>query len=434
MGGGHLRHSQTVSRKYIFGLVDCNNFYVSCERLFDPKLQNRPVVVLSNNDGCIIARSNEAKALGIAMGTPFFKAAPFLRRHLVEVFSSNYPLYGDMSWRVMATLKKLEPDMEIYSIDEAFIRLPREAISDLAEHGRRIRATIRRHTGIPVSIGFGPTKTLAKVANRFAKKEREYKGVCDLSATCPDPFLARCPVGDVWGIGRRGEEKLRRQGIISALDLTGHNDDWIRRRLHLNGLRTVMELRGIPCLTLEKEGKAKSIASSKSFGRQVGSLAELREATATYVTQAAVKLRLQQSRASILQVYLTTNRFSRTQPCYSAREIITLPQATADTAILIKAALQGLEKIYRPGLRYQKTGVVLSGLVAAEHRQLSLFAGPEKNRNKLMAALDRINGRWGRFTIQHGVAGLAKPWQHRQEMKSPAYTTRWTDLPRVFSR
>ena len=432
MGSSHLRHSQPVT-KYIFGLVDCNNFYVSCERLFNPRLANRPVVVLSNNDGCIIARSNEAKELGIAMGTPFFKAASFLRHHRVKVFSSNYPLYGDMSWRVMTTLQKLEPEVEVYSIDEAFIRLPISPLTDLTEYGHKIRATVRQHTGIPVSIGFGPTKTLAKVANRFAKKENKYHGVCNLSSISPEPFLSRCPVDDIWGIGRRYNEKLRQQGIISGLDLIKCDDDWIRRRLTISGLRTATELRGISCIELEKEGKNKSIASSKSFGYQVESLAELREATATYVTQAAVKLRLQQSLAGCLQVYLTTNRFSRTQPCYAAKKIINLPEPLADTGILIKMALQGLEKIYRPGLRYQKTGVVLSHLVPASRRQLNLFTKPDKTRDKLMAALDRINGRWGRFTVQHGAAGFIKPWQHRQEMKSPAYTTRWTDLPQVGS-
>ncbi len=431
MGSSNLRHPQPVNNKYIFALVDCNNFYVSCERVFAPKLQGRPVVVLSNNDGCIIARSNEAKALGIAMGTPFFKAARFLSRHGVTVFSSNYPLYGDMSWRVMTTIKKLEPDVEVYSIDEAFIRLPHSAILDLPEYGRRIRNIVRQHTGIPVSIGFGPTKTLAKIANRFAKKEDKYQGVCDLSSTSAQPFLGRCPVGDVWGIGRQSSDKLQKQGITSALDLLKRDDGWIRRRLTVRGLRTVMELRGISCIELEKAGPSKSIASSKSFGYQVKSLNELREATATYVTQAAVKLRLQRSLAGCLQIYLRTNRFSRTQPYYAAGETIKLPEATADTALLIKLALQGLEKIYRPGLRYQKTGVVLSRLSPAQRRQLSLFADPQKNRDKLMSALDLINARWGRFTIQHGVAGFAKPWQHRQDRKSPAYTTQWADLPIV---
>ncbi|MEA3546542.1 MAG: Y-family DNA polymerase, partial [Thermodesulfobacteriota bacterium] len=415
----------------IFALVDCNNFYVSCERLFNPKLARRPVVVLSNNDGCIIARSNEAKALGIGMGTPYFKAENFLNRHQVKVFSSNYPLYGDLSWRVMTTLQQLEPEVEIYSIDEAFLRLPPSPSMDLTFLGRKICATVKQHTGIPVSIGLGSTKTLAKIANRFAKKIPEYNGVLDLTTVDPDPFLTRCEINDVWGIGRRHAERLRERGVHTALDLTRRDDGWIRKQLTVTGLRTAMELRGISCINLEKEGKKKSISSSKSFGYQVETLNELKEALATYITQAAVKLRLQHSTTGCLQVYLTTNRFSKTQPLYAAREIINLAEPTADTGTLIKHGLEGLQKIYRPGLRYQKCGVVLGNLTPAESRQLNLFFKPDKRKNELMAAVDRINARWGQHTIQHAAGGFAKPWQHRQEKKSPAYTTKWQDLPVV---
>ena len=418
-------------KKKIFALVDCNNFYVSCERLFNPKLARRPVVVLSNNDGCIIARSNEAKALEIGMGTPYFKAEKFLTRHRVKVFSSNYPLYGDLSWRVMTTLQQLEPEMEIYSIDEAFLRLPPDSGMNLTFLGRQIRTTVKQHTGIPVSIGLASTKTLAKIANRFAKKIPEYNGVLDLTAVDPKPFLDRCEINDVWGIGRRYAERLRARGVHTAFDLTRRDDGWIRKQLTVTGLRTAMELRGISCISLEKEGKKKSISSSKSFGYQVETLNELREALATYITQAAVKLRLQQSTTGCLQIYLTTNRFSKTQPLYAARETINLAEPTADTGTLIKHGLERLQKIYRPGLRYQKCGVVLGNLVPAKNRQLNLFFKPDKRQSELMAAVDKINARWGRHTIQHAAAGFAKPWQHRQEKKSPAYTTKWRDLPVV---
>ncbi len=418
-------------KKRIFALVDCNNFYVSCERLFNPKLAHRPVVVLSNNDGCIIARSNEAKALGINMGTPYFKAKNFLHRHRVKVFSSNYPLYGDLSRRVMTTLQQLEPEMEIYSIDEAFLRLPPDSGMNLNILGRQIRTTLKQHTGIPVSIGLGSTKTLAKIANRFAKKFPEYNGLLDLTAVDPDPFLNRCEINDVWGIGRGHAERLRARGVHTALDLTRRDDGWIRKQLTVTGLRTAMELRGISCISLEKEGKKKSISSSKSFGYQVETLNELREALATYITQAAVKLRLQQSTTGCLQVYLTTNRFSKTQTLYATRETINLAEPTANTGTLIKHGLERLQKIYRPGLRYQKCGVVLTNLVPAKSRQLNLFFKPDKRQSELMAAVDRINTRWGRHTIQHAAAGFTKPWQHRQEKKSPAYTTQWQDLPMV---
>ena len=418
-------------KKQIFALVDCNNFYVSCERLFNPKLAHRPVVVLSNNDGCIIARSNEAKALEIGMGTPYFKAEKFLNRHRVKVFSSNYPLYGDLSWRVMTTLQQLEPEGEIYSIDEAFLRLPPDSGTDLDFLGQQIRATVKQNTGIPVSIGLASTKTLAKTANRFAKKIPEHNGVLDLTTVNPDPFLARCKINDVWGIGRRHSERLKQRGVHTALDLTRRDDGWIRKQLTVTGLRTAMELRGISCISLEKEGKKKSISSSKSFGYQVESISELREALATYITQAAVKLRLQQSTTGCLQIYLTTNRFSKTQPLYAAREIINLAEHTADTGTLIKHGLKRLQKIYRPGLRYQKCGVVLGNLIPAKSRQLNLFFKPDKKQSELMAAVDRINARWGRHTIQHAAAGFTKPWQHRQEKKSPAYTTQWQNLPVV---
>ena len=418
-------------KQQIFALVDCNNFYVSCERLFNPKLAHRPVVVLSNNDGCIIARSNEAKALGISMGTPYFKAKNFLKRRRVKVFSSNYPLYGDLSWRVMFTLQQLEPEVETYSIDEAFLRLPPDSGLDLDLLARHIRATVKQHTGIPVSIGLGSTKTLAKIANRFAKKNPEYNGVLDLTSADPDPFLARCEITEVWGIGRRHGERLRERGVHTALDLAGRDDGWIRKQLTVTGLRTAMELRGISCISLEKEGKKKSISSSKSFGYQVEKLSELKEALATYITQAAVKLRLQQSATNCLQVYLTTNRFNKKRSFYAASETINLAEPTADTSILIKHGLAGLQKIHRPGLRYQKCGVVLSNLVPAENRQLHLFCKPGKSRDELMEAIDGINARWGRHTIQYAAAGLSKPWQHRQEKKSPAYTTKWRDLPVV---
>jgi DNA polymerase V len=416
----------------LFALVDCNNFYASCERLFDPRLIGKPVVVLSNNDGCIIARSNEAKALGIRMGAPYFKCEKFLQAHDVAVFSSNYALYGDISSRVMALLRRLEPAVEFYSIDEAFLHLSAIAGMTLTDYGGQLRRTMLRWTGIPVSIGIGPTKTLAKVAGRVAKKNAALQGVFDISGADVDEILGRFAAADVWGIGRRLAERLALSGITTALDLKNCGDEWLRRNLSITGLRTAMELRGISCISLEEcPVSRKSIASSKSFGCQVESLAALKEALATYVEQAAFRLRAQHALANSLEISLSTNRFSKTTVPYSGRRVITLPEPTASTTVLINHALPALADLYQPGLRYQKAGVVLFGLVPESYHQPNLFAGQNKKSGPLMAALDRINGKWGRCTIQHAAAGLTKPWRNRQQKKSAAYTTSWQELPVV---
>lgn len=418
-------------KKY-FALVDCNNFYVSCERLFQPGLNGRPVVVLSNNDGCIISRSNEAKALGIAMGTPFFKCQELLAKHEVAVFSSNYALYGDLSRRVMAVLHRLEPEVEVYSIDEAFLHLYEMHGKTPEAYGREIRRRVSRCTGIPVSIGIGPTKTLAKIAGRIAKKDPGHGGAFAVDTEAADAVLRRCDVSDVWGIGQRKTEWLHLRGIRTAWDLKNCDDAWLRRHLTVTGLRVAMELRGCSCIELaDCPVSKKSIASSKSFGYQVESPGELREALATYVETAAAKLRAQHALANSLEVSLSTNRFSAASPHYSGRQVVTLPQATASSTVLIRHALAALDRLYKPGLRYQKTGIVLFGLVPEKYCRPGLFSPPDRESGPLMAALDTINGRWGRQTIQHAVAGFVKPWRNRQEMKSRAYTTRWQDLPLV---
>ncbi|MFH1215055.1 MAG: Y-family DNA polymerase [Pseudomonadota bacterium] len=418
-------------KKY-FALVDCNNFYVSCERVFQPGLNGRPVVVLSNNDGCIISRSNEAKALGITMGAPYFKCKKFLEKHGVEVFSSNYALYGDFSRRVMAVLHRLEPEIEVYSIDEAFLHLYEMDGKTPAAYGREIRQRVRRCTGIPISIGIGPTKTLAKIAGRIAKRNAVHGGSFAVSREEVDSVLRQCDVSDVWGIGRRQTEWLHLRGIRTAFDLKNCDDGWLRRNLTVTGLRAAMELRGVSCIELDDcPVSKKSIASSKSFGYQVESLQELREALATYVEQAAVKLRTHRSLANSLQASLSTNRFSTVSPHYSGRLVVTLPEATASSTVLIRHALEALDRLYKPGLRYQKTGIVLFGLVPESYCRPGLFSIPDRKSGPLMAALDTINSRWGRHTIQHAVAGFGKPWRNRQEMMSQAYTTRWQDLPLV---
>ena len=417
----------------MFGLVDCNNFYVSCERLFRPDLLDRPVVVLSNNDGCIIARSNEAKALGIGMGAPCFKHEAILKKNNVAVFSSNYPLYGDISQRVMDVLMQLEPAVEVYSIDEAFISLPGEKSPALEKHARFLKATIQKHTGIPVSIGFGPTKTLAKIANRLAKKNKPATGTFAIGdQTDMECLLAGVDVGDVWGIGYRHADRLKRQNVHTALDLTKRADTWIRKQLTVAGLRTVMELRGDSCIPLESAAPArKSVATSRSFGQPVGALPDLHEAVATYTAQAACKLRQAGLRATVIHVFIRTNSFKKDEAQYCNSRTRTLPLPSSHTPTLIKAALASLNAIYRSGYLYQKAGVLLSDLVPEGREQLHLFTSPPAGENSLMMAVDQINRRWGRNTIQPGGAGLAKGWHFRQMKKSPAYTTRWSELPTV---
>lgn len=417
----------------LFALVDCNNFYVSCERLFRPELEGRPVVVLSNNDGCIIARSNEAKALGIAMGAPYFQNRRLIEQHDVEVFSSNYALYGDLSDRVMSILQQLEPEVEIYSIDEAFIRLGGGAAARLTGRALFLRAKIKQYVGIPVSIGIGPTKTLAKIANRIAKKNPGHQGVFDLTARPdPDELLAGTKVKDIWGIGRRNAAKLNRHRIFTALDLKKGDDEWIRKHLTVAGLRTVMELRGTPCIPVDHEpAPRKSVVCSRSFGKPVSALADVKEAVSSYVSVAAGKLRNEGLAAANLHVFLQTNPHRQDLPQLSAGLMIRLTGPTSSTPVLIGAALAGLEKIYREGFAYRKAGVMLTGLTASAMRQQDLFRPAPKDNGALMNALDRINDRWGRETVRYASSGLARPWCMTREHTSPSYTTSWKELPVV---
>ena len=417
----------------VFALLDCNNFYVSCERLFRPELQDKPVVVLSNNDGCIIARSNEAKALGIAMGAPYFQNRPLIEKHDVEVFSSNYALYGDLSHRVMTVLQQLEAEVEIYSIDEAFIRLPQCRNSGLAEQALLLRKKIKRDVGIPVSIGIGETKTLAKVANRIAKKNPKLGGVFDLTAhPDPDRLLAALPVKNIWGIGPRHAEKLNRHEIHTALELKNSNDQWIRKHLTVVGLRTVMELRGISCIPLDHAPQPrKSVVCSRSFRKAVFSLTDLEEAVSSYASVAAEKLRSEGLAAANLHVFLRTNRHRQDLPQHTDSRMVSLQQPTASTPVLIAKAREGLRKIYRPGFAYQKAGVMLTELVRRGMILQNLFQDPPDENAAVLAALDTINSRWGRNTLQYAASGLAKPWCMSQEHKSPSYTTRWNELPVV---
>ncbi len=420
----------------LFALVDCNNFYVSCERLFRPELQVRPVVVLSNNDGCIIARSNEAKALGIDMAVPYFKSKELLRRHKVQAFSSNYALYGDLSNRVMTILQEMENKVEIYSIDEAFIGLPTNANFDVQAYASQVQERIFKCVGISVSIGIGTTKTLAKIANRIAKKEPSHRGVFMFPAsTKGDKLLGKTSVGDVWGIGRRSTEKLHRYGITSALQFKNADPKWLRKQFTVTGARTALELNGISCIRLDHApASRKSVLSSRSFKKPVTSLDELKEAVATYTAIASAKLRSQNLVAGAVQVFISTNRFDKRHPYYANSRTITLPEASAHTPVFIKKALQGLASIYQKDLAYQKAGVMLMDLSDKNCRQQNLFTAPSQETTNLMTALDNINQRWGRNTLQYAAEGISKPWSMRQDFKSPAYTTNWHELPLVHCR
>jgi DNA polymerase V len=418
----------------MFALVDGNNFYVSCERVFDPKLEGRPVVVLSNNDGCVVARSQEVKALGVRMGVPWFQLRALAKKHGIVAKSSNYSLYGDMSARMMAVLGRFSPDQEIYSIDECFLGMAGFERYDLAAYGQEIRARVRQWLGLPVCVGFGATKTLVKLANHVAKKRTEFGGVCDLaalSAAALDELLESIDVGEVWGVGHRGTPRLKALGIDNVKALRDADAKWLRREFSVVLERTVAELNGTPCIDIEEAAPAKQqIMSSRAFGAYVYDLAGLEEAVATYIGRAAEKLRRQNSLAGAVQVYIRTNPFKAEHPQYQRGLTVPLPDPTDDTRLLARAALAGLRRLFKPGYAYQKAGVMLLDLSDAQHAQGALFAA-DRGNPALMRVMDRVNGLWGRGTLRLAAEGVDPHWRMRRGMMSPCYTTRWSELPRV---
>lgn len=411
-------------------LVDCNNFYASCERVFQPHLRNKPVVVLSNNDGCVIARSNEAKALGIAMGAPWHLNKKLFAEHNVIVRSSNYTLYGDMSRRVMEVLRQFTPELEIYSIDEAFLNL--QGFPDLHRHATTMRQTVLQWTGIPVSIGIAPTKTLAKAANRIAKKRGGVHILMDEAAQ--DEALKAMELTDLWGVAGRMAKQLNAIGIQTPYDLKHTNMATLRQHSSVVMERMARELNGEPCLSLETiTPKAKSVMASRSFGRPVTEPHELREAIATYTARAAEKMRRQHLAAQQIVVFLQTNRFKPTEPQYNPSQLVELPIATGDTSKLTHAAIQGLKAIYRPRFAYKKAGIILLGLTPAQSVQGDLFHTPDSHRSQsLMATIDHLNRAWGRGTITTAAAGTRKAWGLRSDQRSPSYTTNWDSILRVY--
>jgi DNA polymerase V len=416
----------------IFALVDGNNFYASCERVFAPRLEGQPVIVLSNNDGCIVARSNEAKALGIKMGEPVYKVKHLIQQHHIQVLSSNYSLYGDMSARMIASLEHFTPDLEIYSIDESFLDLTSFAHLNLTVYGQQMRRLLKQWIGLPVAVGIAQTKTLAKIANHAAKKIAGTDGVFNLLASAPEPILAEVAVKEVWGVGRRYSKALQEAGIQTALQLRDASQSWIKQRFGVTLLRTVIELGGVSCIPLDAApASRKSVICSRSFGRKVESLSELKEAIACYTSRAAEKLRAEGLAAAALTVFIQTNRFNP-DPKYQNSVQLTLPVATDDTTELIDVAFQGLNAIYKPGYLYQKAGVMFLNLVPLSLVQPNLFDTRDRAKyRQLMASIDTINRQQGAGAIQFGVAGLTKPWQMLSAQRSPRYTTQWDELPIV---
>lgn len=422
-----------------FALVDGNSFYCSCERVFNPSLNNQPVIVLSNNDGCAVSRSDEAKALGIKMGDPLHLIKDIVKRNRVRVYSSNYALYGDLSARMMSTLAQFTPEMEVYSIDEAFLSLDGFGKRDLNEYAREIRRVVRRDTGIPTAIGIGPTKVLAKVANRVAKKNKTNDGVLNMcDRATQDEVLNVLPVADVWGIGARSATKLNCVGVHTAKQLRDADLDAMQKLLTIVGRRIVMELRGESCLALEMiQEDRKQIVSSKSFGRPVYTLAELQEAVANYVTRACEKLRRQDGICHTLSVFVQTNRFKDAAQYYNSG-MIKMDTGTASTVRLTAAANRVLEQIFREGIEYKKAGVILSDIQRSASIQFSLFDNQQQHAQdaKVMKVMDAINARMGRNALKVGACGNVSSnevpaWEMKAKMRTPCYTTRWADLLKV---
>jgi DNA polymerase V len=423
-------HTYPVNNK-IFALVDCNNFYVSCERVFNPKLNNVPVIVLSNNDGCVVARSEEAKKLGITMGIPFFKIENIVKANSVKVFSSNYALYADMSERVLNTLAAFTPNIEPYSIDEAFLNLGNLGINDLTAYGKNIRKCIFKDTGIPVSVGIATTKTLAKIANEYVKHNLKLSGVFDIT-TFPkmDRLLDHVPVYDVWGIGGAFGKMLMGKGILTAKNFRDASESFVKSNMGVMGLRTQYELQGISAVDLEEViGPKREIISSRSFGKYVTDITELEEAVSQYTIRAAEKLRRQRSICSIVYVTLQTNHHKLTDLQHAETRSITLAEPTNYTPELIRHTEYLLRKAYKKGFNYIKAGVMLSGILPEDSMQLSVFkSGNRIKQSSAMKVMDSINNIWGRDTLKIASSGIMQKWAMKRQHISQRYTTKWDEL------
>ncbi|MEG1749571.1 MAG: Y-family DNA polymerase [Tannerellaceae bacterium] len=414
----------------MFGLVDCNNFFASCERVFNPALRGRPMVVLSSNDGCVIARSNEAKALDIPMGAPVFQVKEIIEKNEVAVFSGNMVLYGDMSHRVMSTLAAFVEEMEIYSIDEAFLNLDGFAPTELVAYGQRIVRTTTKNTGIPVSLGIAPTKTLAKIASLYAKKYPAYEGVCIIDTEEKrEKALRLLEIEKVWGIGRRSAKTLRYYGIQTAYDLTQRSESWIRRQMNAPGVHTWKELRGIPCYDIEAETDKQTICTSRSFGEMIDDYQTLSETVGDFTASCASKLRKQKCCAGAIIVFIYTNRFRADLPQYNQSHVEELPVATNDPSELIHYAGLALQSIFRKGYQYKKAGVIVANIIPETCVQGHLFDNKDRVRQrKLMSALDTINKKYGNHSLKVVAQGSGKSCKLKNEFVSRRFTTNLDDI------
>ena len=417
----------------IFALVDCNNFYASCERVFNPKLEGKPIVVLSNNDGCIVARSNEAKALGIPMGAPYFKYKDVIKRNNVEVFSSNYTFYGDMSARVMTSLRSIVGEIEIYSIDEAFLDVSEFYYCNLEDTAKEIKKLVQQWTGIPISIGIGTTKTLAKVANRQAKKY-ESSDVFDIREEARRiDILKKMELEDIWGISTKSAQRLRKIGIKNPHELAISDPKEICKAVSVTGERIHYELNGISCIPIEEVKNKKTIISSKSFGKKVGTVEELEEAVSMYAARACEKLRAQESRAQGLHVFLRTSLYLDKERRYTngMSSYFTIP--TSNTSKITKEAKRLTSKLFLPNYEYQKIGVVLLNITDAKNEQYSFYEVEDYDKSDtVMGTIDSVNEKFGNRSIFFGAQGINKDWKMRADRKSAMYTTKVDDLPRVI--
>ena len=422
--------SYTNSSRKKVALIDCNSFYVSCERLFNPKIQNVPVVVLSNNDGCVISRSTEAKKLGIRMGEPYFKVKDLVKKNNVQIFSSNYALYGDLSRRVMKVLKGFTDKIEIYSIDEAFLDLSHIKDEQVEEYGKQIRERVLKWTGIPTSVGISNTKTLSKVANHIAKKNKA--GVIFLKENIYN-ILKDFNIEDVWGVGRQLSKLYIKNGIDNAYKLKNISNTWVKKSTNVLGAKTVMELRGISCIDLEtEETRRKSCCVSRSFGKKVESLDKLKESITTHCLNASEKIRTYKQTTRAVTIFIRTSPFDKNRKYYSNSITIELPVATNNSIELVKTAISGLGKIYKYGYFYQKAGVILSKLRDASEKELNLLAPILENKSQpLMRAIDFTNAKYGRNAISIAQAGINNDWKMRREHSSRIDTASFDFLPKI---
>lgn len=410
----------------MFALVDCNNFYASCERVFQPQWEGKPVVILSNNDGCVIARSNEAKALGIPMGAPAFQYRDQFKRQGIKVFSSNYPLYGDMSSRVMSVLEQYTPNVEIYSIDEAFLQFKGFDLFDLEEEGKKMRKQVRQWTGIPVSVGMAPSKALAKIANKIAKKFASKTGgvYCIDTEDKRIKALKWTSIGDVWGVGRQHRQRLEAIGVENAWQFSLLPDDWVRKHMSVLGLRLKKDLQGLPSIQLEEiQPPKKGIATTRSFEGTLSAFSDLEERVSTFASSCAEKMRKQHSSCNALLVFVRSDPHKKGSLPYRNSCVLPLPYATNSSITLSKYAVLGLRKIFKEGIAYKKAGVMIMGLVPTVKRQLSLFDSNNAKHVTLMQSLDQIHKRFGPYQIKLANQDLNRTWKMKQEHLSKRFTT-----------